>query len=184
MEDEDRVNLGEDYESSSYYEQLQYLADLLRARSLQDRSDQSSESEEEESKSPEKVSSLHSENSKSTKMTGTEFEAEIGKNLSVDNNRKKQGNLVGSANIVRLISEGNLFGRFEESVKRRILSNFLPSNPSRIAQYSHKVFCGRYCGEGGERFMTASQDCRIRIYNTLRGNFTCQQSIVVRQHLA
>ena len=168
---------SEDYESSSYYEQLQqYLAGLLRAQSLQDRSEQSS--------NPGKVASLYSENSKITNMTGTEFEAEIGQNLSVGKNRKKQRNVVGSGNIVRLISEGNIFGRYEENVKRRILSNFLPSNPSRVAQYSHKVFCGRYCGQEGERFMTASQDCRIRIYNTIRGQFSCQQSIVVRQQLA
>ena len=40
MEDENTVNLGEDYEN--YYEQLHYLADQLRAQSLQDKSDQSS----------------------------------------------------------------------------------------------------------------------------------------------
>ena len=113
-------------------------------------------------------------------MTGTEFEAEIGQNLSVGKNRKKQRKVVGSGNIVRLISEGNIFGRYEENVKRRILSTFLPSNPSRVAQYRHKVFCGRYCGEAGERFMTASQDCMIRIYNTQRGQFSSELEIEVR----
>ena len=113
-------------------------------------------------------------------MTNTDLEAEIEKNLSASLNRKKPRNVVGRSNIVRLISEGNIFGRYEENVKRRILSNFLPSNPSQVAQYSHKVFCGRYCGQQGETFMTASQDCRVRIYNTARGQFSCEQTIQVR----
>ena len=172
MGDENTVDSGEDYES--YYEQLQYLADLLRAQSLRDTSEQrSSESEEEFGSPVGRLDSVHSN------MTDTDIEAEIAKNLSVTQNRKKQRNVIGSSNIVRLISEGNIFGRYEENVKRRILSNFLPSNPSRVAQYRHKVFCGRYCGEAGERFMTASQDCRIRIYNTQRGQFSSEQEIEV-----
>ena len=50
---------SEDYESLSYYDQLQqYLSGLLRAQSLQDRTEQSS--------SPGQVASLYSENSKKT----------------------------------------------------------------------------------------------------------------------
>ena len=43
-----------------------------------------------------------------------------------------------------------------------------------------KVFCGRYCGKEGDKFMTASQDCMIRIYDTERGKFTWKKSIEVR----
>ena len=175
MEDENTPDSGED-DYESYYEQLQYLADLLRAQNLRDTTSEqrSSDSEEEFSSPIGRLDSVHS------KMTDTDIEAEIGKNLSVAQNRKKQRKVAGSSNIVRLISEGNIFGRYEETVKRRILSNFLPSNPCRVAQYRHKVFCGRYCGEAGERFMTASQDCRIRIYNTQRGQFSSEQEIEVR----
>ena len=140
---------------------IQYLADLVRTQNLQDKSNQSS--------------------TDTCKMTAmSDIEAEIGQNLSVSQNRKKQRNVVGCSNIAKLISERNIFGSYEETVKRRILSNFLPSNPCRVAQFCHKVFCGRYCGQEGEQFMTASQDCRIRIYNTARGQFSCEQTIQVR----
>ena len=175
MEDENSGNLGEDHESYRVRE-LQYLADLLRAQNLQESDQSSTESEEEVSRPRGRIDKVHS------KMTDTDIEDEIGKNLSVSQNRKKARTVAGSSNIVRLISAGNLFGRYEENVKRRILSNFLPSNPRTVAQYRHKVFCGRYCGQEGEQFMTASQDCRIRIYNTARGQFSCQQSIEVTPH--
>ena len=175
MEDENTVDISEDYES--YYEQLQYLADLVRAQNLQDKTDQSSTKTGEEVRNPRvRLDPVH------CKMTDmTDIEAEIGQKLSVSQTRKKQRTVDGcSSNLVRLISEGNIFGGYEENVKRRILSNFLPSNPCLVGQYSHKVFCGRYCGQEAERFMTASQDCRIRIYNTARGQFSCEQTIQVR----
>ena len=61
-----------------------------------------------------------------------------------------------------LVGQASLHGGAGQDTKRRILSSFLPRVPSIVAQHSHKVFCGKYCGPGDNMFMTASQDCKIR----------------------
>ena len=85
-----------------------------------------------------------------------------------------------SVNILSLLSKRTLSGKCHQNVKRNILNNFLPKSPSVVAQYSHKVFCGNYCGVGGNTFMTASQDCLIRLYDTQQGNFALTETLEAR----
>lgn len=82
--------------------------------------------------------------------------------------------------VLDLVGQASLHGGAGPGTKRRILSGFLPSVPSVVSQLSHKVFCGKYCGPGDNMFMTASQDCKIRLYNTNNGNFTKTQTIEAR----
>ena len=104
--------------------------------------------------------------------------------------RKRRNN-----NIIDLIQNQSLNGGCQPNVKRRILSQFLPCQPTTVALYRHKVsclqqkfilkiillqvFCGKYCGSEGKMFMTASQDCMIRLYDTNNGNFTHTETIEV-----
>jgi len=178
----------ENEEHTNDFDQVRYLSYLLRAQNLEDVSDQTSSDSEEELNSRfwmwERIGKLDSVQSKTKtnqEMSGTDLKLEIEHNLSGEIRKKgRKRKRVGSKNILQLISERNIFGEHDENTKRRILSNFLPSSPSRLAQYRHKVFCGRYCGKEGSQFMTASQDCMIRMYDTERGQFRLKQSIEAR----
>jgi len=89
--------------------------------------------------------------------------------------RKKINN-----NILHSLSERTLFGGYQPHVQRSILSKFLPCYPKTMAQHRHKVFCGKYCGKNGDMFMTASQDCLIRLYDTNNDIFFLRDEIAAR----
>lgn len=82
--------------------------------------------------------------------------------------------------MMDLLGQASLHGEAGAGTKRRILSGFLPSVPNIVDQHSHKVFCGKYCGPGDNMFMTASQDCKIRLYNTNNGHFSKTRTITAR----
>ena len=139
MENEDfsANDLDEDYES---FDQLQYLTLLLRSQELEDSDQSSVESEEEEEEERPEQSVVELERSEA-RMSGSDLQLEIENNLRLDERRPgRKRRLTGSShNVLSLISERRLTGRYEVNTKRRILSTFLPSNPVRLAQYRHKV---------------------------------------------
>ena len=139
MENEDfsANDLDEDYES---FDQLQYLTLLLRSQELEDSDQSSAESEEEEEEERPEQSIVELERSEA-RMSGSDLQLEIENNLRLDERRPgRKRRLTGSShNVLSLISERRLTGRYEANTKRRILSTFLPSNPVRLAQYRHKV---------------------------------------------
>merc|ERR1719394_1662241 len=119
----------------------------------------------------------------SSVMESCDLKLETENNLAIEPNsgskqctKRKRRN----CNIMNLIQNQSLNGGCLPNVKRRILSQFLPSQPTTVALYRHKVFCGKYCGNNGNMFMTASQDCMIRLYDTQNGNFAQKETIEAR----
>ena len=100
-----------------------------------------SEEEEEEEERPEVLQSVVELERSEARMSGSDLQLEIENNLRLDERRPgRKRRLTGSShNVLSLISERRLTGRYEVNTKRRILSTFLPSNPVRLAQYRHKV---------------------------------------------
>ncbi|RWS15823.1 DDB1- and CUL4-associated factor 11-like isoform X2 [Dinothrombium tinctorium] len=56
---------------------------------------------------------------------------------------------------------------------------FLPNKLSTIEQYPSKAFCG-FFAKDGMSFLTACQDCIIRLYDTRRGKFHLRKTVWAR----
>jgi len=130
-----------------------------------------------------KHSVTSSTSSTSSVMESCDLKLETENNLAIEptsgsnqcTKRKRR-----NCNIMNFIQNQSLNGGCLPNVKRRILSQFLPSQPTTVALYRHKVFCGKYCGNNGNMFMTASQDCMIRLFDTQNGNFAHKETIEAR----
>lgn len=57
-----------------------------------------------------------------------------------------------------------------------IASHILPRKREQVAMIRAKVFCGTY-DRTGDVFLSASQDCQIRVYDTSSGNFRLSKSV-------
>lgn len=73
----------------------------------------------------------------------------------------------------------SVFPSFTPGDRRRIASNLIPWRVRQLAQYQSKAFCG-FFSESGDIFMSASQDCNIRIYDTQRERFRLMKTIWAR----
>lgn len=82
---------------------------------------------------------------------------------------------VPDANVYTLLQQREYQGEaaFRQRTKIHTLQRYLPTQVSGqvFMRYRHRVFCGQYSGDG-ETFMTASQDHRIRFYNTQKWKVT------------
>lgn len=70
-------------------------------------------------------------------------------------------------------------GTFSRGDRCRIGSRLLPNYKMHTLNYPSKAFCGTFAGNG-EVFMTACQDCMIRIYDTKQATFREVKSISAR----
>ncbi|RWS27205.1 DDB1- and CUL4-associated factor 11-like isoform X2, partial [Leptotrombidium deliense] len=68
---------------------------------------------------------------------------------------------------------------FRNSDKCIFGSNFLPNSSSVLEQYPSKAFCG-FFSKDGSLFLTACQDCIIRLYDTRNGSFTLIKTVWAR----
>ena len=80
------------------------------------------------------MTSSTSTSSTSSVMETCDLKLETENNLAIEpNSGSKQ------CNIMNLIQNQSLNGGCQPNVKRRILSQFLPSQPTTVALYRHKV---------------------------------------------
>lgn len=68
---------------------------------------------------------------------------------------------------------------FSEPEKSRVFSRYLPNAVKEVVQHSAKVFCGSY-SQDGSVFMSASQDCHIKLYETSSGKLKEFQDVVAQ----
>ncbi|CAB4005840.1 DDB1- and CUL4-associated factor 11 [Paramuricea clavata] len=68
---------------------------------------------------------------------------------------------------------------FSEPEKSRVFSRYLPNAVKEVVQNSAKVFCGSY-SQDGSVFMSASQDCHIKLYETSSGKLKEFQDVVAQ----
>ncbi|XP_023239273.1 DDB1- and CUL4-associated factor 11-like [Centruroides sculpturatus] len=61
----------------------------------------------------------------------------------------------------------------------QISQRLLPNKMIPVEQYPSKAFCGTYARDG-ELFMTACQDCNIRLYDTRSGHFKLIKTVQAR----
>lgn len=61
----------------------------------------------------------------------------------------------------------------------KINNSFLPNQSKTISSFQTKIFCGSYSNDGNT-FLTASQDRKIRLFDTLDGNFNLIKTIGAR----
>jgi len=78
--------------------------------------------------------------------------------------------------LPRLLHHRALGSRFTGRDRKRLGGNTLPHNPHQVAAFKNKVFCGTYA-RGGDIFMSACQDRKIRIYDTSQMGFKLVQTI-------
>jgi len=78
--------------------------------------------------------------------------------------------------LPRLLHHRELGSRFSGRDRRRLGGMMLPHNPRQVAAFKNKVFCGTYA-RGGDIFMSACQDRKIRIYDTSQMGFKLVQTI-------
>ncbi|RDD36705.1 DDB1- and CUL4-associated factor 11 [Trichoplax sp. H2] len=69
--------------------------------------------------------------------------------------------------------------RTTQGFKARVLSRYLPNNHSVLQRFRGKAFCGQFSSTG-EIFMSACQDCIIRLYDVTDGKFSLFKSIGAR----
>jgi len=86
------------------------------------------------------------------------------------------GTKIRPNNLPRMLADRSLYGKFSLPDKRRICGQLLPHNPTKVAEYKSKVFCGTHAKDG-EIFMTACQDRKIRIYDSSREKFILKKTI-------
>jgi len=79
-------------------------------------------------------------------------------------------------NITLMLADRCINGSFSLRNKRLISGQILPNNPTKVAQYKSKVFCGTHAKDG-EIFMTACQDRKLRIYDCRNEGFKLQETI-------
>jgi len=89
--------------------------------------------------------------------------------LSLQSDRAKMS-------LPRLLHHRNLGQRFSSRDHKRVGTERLPHNPTKVAAFKNKVFCGTYAREG-DIFMSACQDRMIRIFDTSKGNFKLVQTV-------
>merc|ERR1719228_62780 len=78
--------------------------------------------------------------------------------------------------LPRLMHERTLGRTFSTRDRKRLGTELIPHNPTKVASFRNKVFCGTYAREG-DIFMSACQDRMIRIYDTSKGGFNLVQTI-------
>ncbi|XP_028392879.1 DDB1- and CUL4-associated factor 11-like isoform X2 [Dendronephthya gigantea] len=66
---------------------------------------------------------------------------------------------------------------FSEHEKSRVFSKYLPNTVTEVIKHHAKVFSGHY-SQDGSVFMSASQDCHIKLYETGRGHLREFQDVV------
>jgi WD repeat-containing protein 23 len=86
------------------------------------------------------------------------------------------GTARAALSLPRLLHHRALGGAFSGRDRRRLGAATLPHNPAIVASFKNKVFCGTFA-RGGDIFMSACQDRKIRIYDTSCGGFSLVQTI-------
>merc|ERR1719189_738859 len=83
--------------------------------------------------------------------------------------RRRRGQGQGSR-LLELLSRRSLAGGGAVGGARLVeAAGLLPRHPATVASHTHKVFCGLHCGPREDMFVTAGQDCVIRLYSRTRG---------------
>lgn len=105
---------------------------------------------------------------------------EIVKHESGNSKNPKSDQSTSVAALLRQRECGMPFrGIFTRADRCRMSSRFLPNYQAGLVYYPGKAFCGTFA-RNGDIFMTACQDCVIRIYDTSKGDFKQFKSVSAR----